>query len=231
MITKIQAKKFRALENSASGVPAIFVKCLALCLFLLGIGCTVINPGTYMESFNREGNWGIGDRTDVEGIVDNGVYEMLVKDNYGIYYATAGQNFSDGIFEVEATQVDGPLNNGYGMLFRVDEETDSFYAFEVSGDGFVWIGRCTNLCEEGAVALVGGDWFPSPAVQTGLQATNHLQVIAEGNRMTFYVNSVEVGRTSDTTFTSGDIAIMVETLGERGVRVVFDDFKVSALNE
>jgi len=231
MTIKKRTQKCQAFENSAYGLPPILVKCLALCLFLLGIGCTTLNSDVYMESFNREGNWGIGDRTDVEGIVENGVYEMLVKDNYGIFYATAGENFTDGIFEVEATQVDGPLNNGYGMLFRVDEETDSFYAFEVSGDGYVWIGRCTNLCEDGAVALVGGDWFPSPAVQTGLQATNHLQAIVEGNRMTFYVNSVEVGRTSDTTFAAGDIAIMVETLGERGVRVVFDDFKVSPLNE
>jgi hypothetical protein len=155
---------------------------------------------------------------------------MLVKANYGIFYATAGEDFTDGIFEVEATQVDGPLNNGYGMLFRVDEATDSFYAFEVSGDGYVWIGRCTNLCDEGNVALVGGDWFRSPAVQTGLQATNHLQVVVTGNRMTFYVNSVEVGRTADTTFASGDVAIMVETLGERGVRVIFDNFKVSPQN-
>jgi hypothetical protein len=207
------------------------MKCLALLLLsLVAIGCTGIN-GVYTESFNQEGNWGIGDRTDVEGIVDNGVYEMLVKANYGIFYATAGEVFTDGIYEVEATQVDGPLNNGYGMLFRVDEETDSFYAFEISGDGYVWIGRCTNLCDGENVALVGGDWFRSPAVQTGLQATNHLQAIVRGNRMTFYVNSVEVGRTADTTFASGDVAIMVETLGERGVRVVFDEFKVSPLND
>jgi hypothetical protein len=229
MTIKSIAHQCQTIKSSSSGAPSIFVRCLAFSILILGIGCTVLNPSVYMESFNQEGNWGIGDRTDVEGIVNNGVYEMLVKSNYGLYYATAGEKFTDGIFEVEATQIDGPLNNGYGMLFRVDEETDSFYAFEVSGDGYVWIGRCANLCEEGAVALVGGDWFRSPAVQTGLQATNHLQVIVEGNRMTFYVNSVEVGRTSDTTYAAGDVAIMVETLGERGVRVIFDDFMVSPL--
>jgi hypothetical protein len=45
--------------------------------------------------------------------------------------------------------------------------------------------------------------------------------------MTFFVNGVEVGRTSDSRLTEGDIAVMVETLGERGVRVVFDNFKVT----
>jgi hypothetical protein len=201
-----------------------------LLLLLAGLACGPIgSSGTYVESFNSPGSWGVGDRIDVVGEVENGVYEMLVKASFGIFYATPGENFTDGIFEVRATQIDGPLNNGYGLLFRVDEAADSFYAFEVSGDGYVWIGRCHNLCEEESVTLVGGDWFPSPAVATGLQATNHLQVIAAGNRMTYFVNSVEVGRTSDSTFTSGDVAIMVETLGERGVRVIFDEFKVSPL--
>lgn len=236
------SQRCQALRTKAVGNLSLF-KCLApprtfgwffvipLVMVLLSITCGPIGTGgAYTESFNQPGSWGLGDRNDVEGKIENGVYEMLVKSSYGIYYATAGEEFTDGIFEVKATQVDGPLNNGYGLLFRVDEETDSFYAFEISGDGYVWIGRCTNLCEEESVTLVGGDWFRSPAVQTGLQATNHLQAIVNGNRMTFFVNSVEVGRTSDTTFVSGDIAIVVETLGERGVRIVFDDFKVSPLN-
>lgn len=219
-------------EPAARAPRKSWVIVIPMMVIFLGIACRPLGlGGAYMEPFNQPGSWGVGDRNDIEGIIENGVYEMLVKSNYGIYYATAGENFTDGIYEVEATQVDGPLNNGYGLMFRVDEETDSFYAFEVSGDGYIWIGRCTNLCEEEAVALVGGDWFRSPAVQTGLQATNHLQVVVEGNRFTYFVNSVEVGRTSDTTFASGDIAIMVETLGERGVRVVFDDFKVSPLNQ
>jgi hypothetical protein len=216
-------------QHSTKG-PWLFF--LPLILFFLAIACSSpLGANDYMESFNRAGNWGIGDRTDLEGKVENGVYEMLVKSSYGIYYAFAGEDFTDGIYEVEATQIDGPINNGYGMLFRLDETTDSFYAFEISGDGFVWIGRCHNLCNDEAVTLVGGDWFRSPAVKTGLQATNHLQVVVNGNRMTFYVNSVEVGRTADTTFTNGDIALAVETLGERNVRIVFDNFNVSPLND
>ena len=70
---------------------------------------------------------------------------MEVRSNAGLFMATAGESFGDGVYELEATQIDGPLNNGYGMLFRVDESSDSFYAFEVSGDGFIWIGWCRAL--------------------------------------------------------------------------------------
>jgi hypothetical protein len=210
-----------------------FVRLLVVLLVLsLGsVACNTLGSGPYEETFDSAGTWGSGSTSEVEGDVNNGVYEMLVKSNSGLYLATAGESFGDGIYEVEAIQVDGPLNNGYGMLFRMDDATDSFYVFEVSGDGFVWIGYCDDLCDTEAVALVGGDWFPSPAVKQGLQQNNHLRLVADGTRMTFFVNGVEVGRTSDSRLTEGDIAVMVEALGERGVRVIFDNFKVTPLSD
>ena len=191
---------------------------------LTAMACSVLDSGPFEENFDTAGKWGTGASADVEGQVSEGLYEMLVESNHGVYYASAGENFADGVYELDATQLDGPLNNGYGLLFRVDEENDSFYVFEVSGDGYVWIGYCTDLCESEAVALVGGDWFRSPAVNIGLHETNNLKVIADGSRMTFYVNDLEVGRATDSRFVEGDVAVMVETLGEPGVRVVFDNF-------
>jgi len=195
---------------------------LLLALVILVSGC---GSGQYNETFDKAGDWGTGRTADVVGEVDNGVYEMLVKSNSELYLASAGESFSNGVYEVEATQIAGPLNNGYGFLFKFDEETDSFYAFEISGDGWIWIGRCAELCESEQVTLVGGDWFRSPAINQGLQATNVLRAVVDGNLMTFYVNGVEVGRTSDDRLTEGDIAVMVETLGESGVRVIFDNFR------
>lgn len=203
-----------------SNRPRIISLLLVLVLFVSGC-----QSGQYEETFDKAGDWGTGRTADVVGEVDNGVYEMLVKSNSELYLATAGESFGDGVYEVEATQIAGPLNNGYGFLFKVDEETDSFYVFEISGDGWIWIGRCVDLCETEQTALVGGDWFRSPAINQGLQATNLLRAVVDGNLMTYYVNGVEVGRTSDDRLTEGDIAVMVETLGESGVRVIFDNFR------
>jgi hypothetical protein len=197
-----------------------------LILAITSISCSLSASGPFNESFDSAGDWGIGSSPEVEGQVDDGVYEMNVKSNHGLYLATAGKNFGDAVYEVEATQIGGPLNNGYGMLFRVDESTDSFYVFEVSGDGYVWIGYCSDLCETEAVALVGGDWFRSTAVNTGLHVKNRLRVEADGPQMTFFVNGVEIGRTSDNRLTEGDIAVMVEALGQPGVQVAFDNFTV-----
>jgi hypothetical protein len=200
---------------------------VGILLTILGSACNSAGSKQYVETFNAQGNWGVGHSDDVLGMVSNGFYDMTVKDNYGLYLATAGESFSDGIYEVEATQLSGPLNNGYGMLIRVDYDTDSYYVFEVSGDGFIWIGYCTDLCNEVSEPLVGGGWFRSPAVRQGLLETNHLKVLAEGSRVAFFVNGIQVGRTSDSRLIKGDVAVLVETLGRGDVRVGFDNFVVS----
>jgi hypothetical protein len=196
-----------------------------IALTLTAVACSIFGDGDFVDTFDDQGTWGIGTSADVEGQVTDGAYEMFVKSNQGIYMATAGQSFADGVYEVEATQIDGPLNNGYGLLFRVDEATDAFYALEVSGDGYVWIGYCSELCQAESDALVGGDWFRSPAVNTGLHETNKLKVIADGGRMTFFVNGLEVGRAVDDRLAQGDVAVMVEAIGQPNIRVVFDNFK------
>ncbi|GMQ78620.1 MAG: hypothetical protein BMS9Abin02_1143 [Anaerolineae bacterium] len=200
---------------------------VGILLAVFGSACNSAGSKQYVETFNSQGKWGVGNSDDILGMVNNGFYDMTVKDNYGLYLATAGENFSDGIYEVETTQLSGPLNNGYGMLIRVDYDTDSYYVFEVSGDGFIWIGYCTDLCNEVSESLVGGGWFRSPAVRQGLLETNRLKVLAEGSRLTFFVNGIQVGRTSDSRLMEGDIAVMVETLGQGDVRVGFDNFVVT----
>src|SRR5690606_25435443 len=116
---------------------------------------------------------------EASGEVTGGRYEFLVNANLGLFWATAGERMADGVYQVEATQLEGPLDNGYGMMFRVDGDNSAFYLFEVSGDGYVWIGRCENSCEE-EQPLVGNGWIASEAVNQGLDVTNVLRVRAEG---------------------------------------------------
>lgn len=198
---------------------------LLVVVALLFVGCRPADR-PYVATFDDAGSWGVGDDADVIGRVIDGRYELLVRADSGIFWATGGENFADGLYEVEATQIEGPLDNGYGMIFRVDN--DSFYVLEVSGDGYIWIGRCANGCAE-AESLVGEGWIQSPVVKQGLNATNHLSVRAEGPNMIFYVNGEEVGRVTDNTLRRGDIGLMVETLGQGGVKVAFDNFRVTPL--
>ncbi len=177
----------------------------------------------YVETFDAVGDWGVGSSEALVATVTGGVFEFTVLAESGVYWTVAEQSFSNGVYEVEATQIGGPLDNGYGMLLRANSETGAFYLFEISGDGYIWIGRCADSCNQ-ADPLVKGGWFQSEAVNQGLNATNFLRVVADGPNMTFYVNGFEVGRITDTALSGGDVGLMVETLGEGGVEVVFDNF-------
>ena len=181
----------------------------------------------FSEPFDDAGSWGTGEDAYSIGLVVDGVYDFTVLENDISRWVSAGKNFGDGIYQVKATPVEGPLDNGYGLLFRADAEAGHFYLFKVSADGYVWIGRYENGAE--ATTIIGDHWFESPAVLRGLNVTNVLKVQAEAGNMIFYVNDQEVGRVTDNTLTSGDVGILVQTLGGGGVRVLFDDLSVSPL--
>jgi len=182
----------------------------------------------YVETFASQGDWSSGEDGYSRGAVADGIYSFEVLQNDVSRWAAAGKNFGDGIYEVEATPVEGTVDNGYGLLFRANPEKGDFYLFKVSADGYVWIGRYRGGLEE--EALISPNWFESPAVQQGLNVTNKLTVRAEAGNLIFYVNGQEVGRVTDNTYTAGDIGLLVQTLGGAPVRVQFDNLSVRPLN-
>ncbi len=205
---------------------ARFIVFLWLTAVLTACGSTQ----SYTETFDDPGNWRVESSSDVVGEVRDGVYDFTVVADELTSWTTAGEDFSDGIFSVEATQVSGPDNNAYGLLFRVDDETDDFYSFQISGDGFVWIGRYRDGGSAEAEPIVNDWWFESPIINQG-NATNKLTVRAEGQNLIFFVNDQEVGRVTDDAFSRGDIGLMVRTLGVGGVNVQFDNFMVEPLTD
>ncbi len=200
---------------------------MGLLLMLLLLAACGGTTSSYETTFDEAGTWTVGEDTYTTGTIENGVYDLLIKGDDVRRWAHADETFGDGIYELVATQVEGPLDNGYGMLFRADPDAGDFYLFKVSGDGYVWIGRYRDSVEE--APIVGGHWIESSAVKTGLNQTNVLRVQAESGNLIFFVNGEEIGRVTDNAFESGNIGVFAETLGSPGVRVQFDSFTVSPL--
>ena len=211
-----------------AGIPILLIGILAW-WFLLRDSGPPVEETAYTESFDEAGSWPIGNDGTATGMIQDGTYEMFVELSGDIFWITGGRNFADAVYEVAATPVEGTIDNGYGMLFRVDNEENAFYIFKVSSDGYVYIGRCLNSCTEVA-ALVDRDWFSSDAVRQGLNVTNILRVEASGSDMIFYVNDAEVGRATDEELAQGDIGLVAETFSPGSLRVKFDDFSVRPLD-
>ena len=150
----------------------------------------------------------------------DGVMRVLIKSPNRLAWASAGLNLSDLHLTVEATQVAGPDDNDYGVLVRM-KDPGHFYLFSISGDGYYQVSR---YGDDGRVAL-NGDWTPSEAIRQGT-STNVLEVICQGERMTFIVNGEQLAQVEDGSYSQGDIGLYAGSFFDPGVEIHFDNLRV-----
>lgn len=171
------------------------------------------NPKTGWEEGEYQGGTvGYGD----------GFYVVTSTGSGNMMWGVAGQDFTDVVVEVDATQFSAPENdnNGYGVMCRVQPEGGGYLLY-VSGDGYASI----ILVTEEFSALV--DWTPVDAVVQG-DNTNHLEATCEGSNLSLSVNGVPVVSAEDATWTSGDVALSATSFETTGTEIHFDDIRVTA---
>jgi hypothetical protein len=152
---------------------------------------------------------------------DNGQYRIFVDEPQHDYWANPGLSFTDVQVEVDATKNGGPDDNDLGLICRY-QDTENFYAFLISSDGFYAILKYSG----GSSETLGSDsWPPSEAINQGA-ATNHLRADCVGDSLALYANGELLQSVSDSAFTSGDVGLMAGTFEEPGTDIVFDDFVV-----
>ena len=127
-------------------------------------------------------------------------------------------------FEVEATQVSGSLNSSYGLLFRLNPEI-GFYRFEVTSDGSYLIEK--RMGSDGSWERLSAGWVSSPTILIGLGQVNRLKVMANGSRLTFFINGIEVAEVEDGDFAVGKLALSAGTFNQAGLEVAFDNLTIS----
>jgi hypothetical protein len=161
-----------------------------------------------------------------EGITDydNGVYRIFVNTDNTDVWANPGLNFTDTIIEVETTKAGGPDDNDFGVICRY-QDTQNFYFFIISSDGFYGIG----IVQDGEQSVLGEDeqLLPGDAINQG-NTTNIIRADCVGNTLTLYVNGTQLASVQDDTFASGDVGLLAGTYDEIGTDIHFDNFIVRA---
>lgn len=156
---------------------------------------------------------------------DNSALHIVVNALDSTAWTVAGEQVSDFILDVDATQTEGPDDNHYGVIVRFLDERN-FYRLDVSGDGYYSIQRYKDGDWEKLV-----DWPPLPTdiINQGA-TTNHLRVIANGSKLTWVVNGTIVAEVDDVDILSGDVGFTAGSFfAEAGVHVAFDNFEVNPL--
>jgi hypothetical protein len=162
--------------------------------------------------------------SDVERFVENGQFMMRVPTpSYVGWTECTDVEYTDFVMEVDATQVSGPDNNAYGVIFRYGLESDEFYAFIISGDGY-YAFSVDGANHTDPEFLV--EWTESSAISKGMQ-TNRIKVAAVGSNMKYYVNDQLLGEVQDARFTTGTIGFFAGTVDEGNVQIAFDNLRIS----
>jgi S1-C subfamily serine protease len=173
-----------------------------------------------IDDFSDESIWPVGEETGSRFFYDDGEYIIEVFESEFTGWASSGDRWGDAMIDVDARQVGGPDDNQYGLFCRY-QDGDNFYEFDISGDGYYAIfvqqdGEYTTLVK----------WTATNAIRPG-QASNHLTVLCEGDRLAMWINGEFVAEVFDGTFSEGEMALMAGSFDEAGVVIAFDNLQIS----
>jgi hypothetical protein len=185
----------------------------------------------YEEPFVEPGRWGTGQQpgpdgtlaTGSIGMVAGGVYELQLLGANGLHWATGGEEFGDGRYELDVNFVDGPLDNAGGLVFMFDR--DAFYFFAVRGDGRALIARCADGCGGEFAILVQDGWFPTEA-DWGAGSQNRLAVTVASGEFSFFINGDLVATVNDDSLSTGDVGLFVSSGAQGQAHFTFDNLLV-----
>jgi len=165
--------------------------------------------------------WEVGDYDEGSVGYRDGYYFVTSAQENMRMWGVANRSFGDAVVEVETTQFSGPANNdnAYGVSCRSQSDDDA-YNLVISGDGFY---RIQKIVDGSFQDLV--EWTSSDAILQG-NATNNLRAVCDGPRLALYCNGQLLAETTDSTYTSGNIALMVVTYEPEATEIHFDNLKV-----
>lgn len=225
------------IEREDTGFPiVVIVKILSIALLpLLSIllaACSDMEvplPGQRKALFRDEfvlghtGAWALeSDETGSSIIVPEQLMIELNAPNLVQYSKLIEPTFSDFSLEVDARLAGGSPTSTFGVMFRI-QNPDEFYRFEITADGMYILERHDA---NGSWVRHTDDWLDTTAINQGVEATNRLKVVADGDRITIFVNDILLEEVTDDAYPSGNIALDVGTFDGSGARVSFDNLIV-----
>jgi len=153
-----------------------------------------------------------------------GAYHVSAILNNSTNDCVASPTFSNFAYQVQMTIVKG---DGGGISFREDNARGNGYYFALGRQNGVWgyvlwkfINCTSNTCQ--VPELRSGT---SAAINTGLNQSNLVAVVASGSTIDLYVNHQKIDSVSDNSYSSGQIGVAATYL-KSPTEVVFSNAKV-----
>ena len=149
-------------------------------------------------------------------------YRIFIAAEDVTVWSSPGLVFDDVVVEVDASRLEGPNDNNFGLICRSDNEIGSFYFFSISSDGYYTIGKVKG----GEQVLLADEVMQTSEVVRKGSAKNHLRAECVGDRLSFYVNGARIVEVYDSEFISGNVGLTAGSFETPGVYISFDNFLV-----
>jgi len=150
----------------------------------------------------------------------------------GIYHVNALQppidhscfasiiNFSNFAYEVQMMIIQG---NSGGIVFRANESKGAEYLFRFSIDGSYALDIYNNNTQTSTLKSE-----TNPAINTGLNQSNLIAIVANGSNIDLYVNNQHMDSVSDSTYSQSEIGVAAFA-NSNPTEVVYSNAKVWTL--
>lgn len=195
----------------------------------------------FEDDFSDSGGWSVGTTGNGDSTYTKGGYELSAFVSYGAAHAQADEagNLKDVIVEVYARRTGDVSDVGisyFGIACRVKDELDKGmiedgYVMGIWDSGLIQIQMRKEDSEDDYDLLGETDKFLE-TIPKGEK--NHIRADCVGNKLTLYVNNVEVYEKviegeDAAEFESGRVGLFMYNESENGsgTEVLFVDFKVS----
>ena len=186
-------------------------------------------PVVLSDTFDDNANeWIVGQQTgdfaDASFIIANGVYHWAAKAHQGFVWWNhpTVPPVADFYLAVDSRQINGPASSYVGLVLRLDGG-GNYYLFSLNNAGEYSFDEYYN-----AQWLSLIHWTSSPTIL--VDRTNHVEVVAEAARFSFFVNGEWVEDYEDPAIPSGYSGLLVgmDEVGESAAWE-FDDFELRAI--
>lgn len=176
------------------------------------------------EFADNANDWVVGEYTDqyarVKRAIENKMYtwETDTVSGAASWVQLNDKTFTDFWVSTSAKMVSAPDSGYYGLIFR-KVDNDNYYRFGVSETGhyrldIYYQGQWGNLIA----------WSDSDAIRPG--RVNDIAALAEGPRLSFYINDEKVADAYDARLAQGLVGLAAETFAGERASVQFMDFEV-----
>ena len=198
-------------------------------LVAASLACAIGSGALLEDDFaGNDTNWGTG--SDADSLVeylDDALNFFVIKDFYFVWSTPDDVTYENIHVEVTALNNSSDPGAAFGIICNM-QVTDTSYYFAVTGAGTYAIGLSTLM--DDVLLTNNGEWTESSLITAGASSYRIGADCGSDGTLVLYVDGQRVDSVTDTTYTSGNVALFAWSDEETsGTNVSFDDFVVTEL--